>query len=72
MKKSLVVFLLFVSSVQIALAKDKYYLTYTTKDGQYVKYGPMSTLQACQEDLAKFMGRFGRNIVCPVCIKQRK
>ena len=72
MKISMLVILLFVTSVQVALAGDKYYLTYTTKDGQYVKYGPMSTLQACQEDMAKFMGKFGRSIINPVCIKQRK
>ena len=74
MKTLLLIVLLSIYSTQGVMAgsKDAYYLAYSTPDGQYVKWGPMRTLHACQEEMAIFLGKFGNRIINPVCIKENK
>mgnify|MGYP000914601481 CR=1 FL=1 len=55
----------------MAVAAETYYLLYNVP-GQSapVQYGPMKSLLECQEDMAKFQGKFGSRMINPRCIKR--
>jgi hypothetical protein len=39
-------------------------------DKHATRWGPMKTLQECQEEMAKFLGKFGEKIINPRCVKK--
>jgi hypothetical protein len=70
MKKMIIASILIALSIS-TMADGEYYLEYNTP-GQKLSttWGPMKTLQECQEEMAKFLGRFGDKIINPRCVKK--
>jgi hypothetical protein len=69
MLKQLLLFALALGLAPPTLAKQQYYLIYSTPTSKEVVYGPMKTLQECQEDMARFQAKF-KNIINPRCVRR--
>lgn len=57
-----------------AQADPRYYLVYSRSGEKYpVEWGPYKTLSACQQTMAKLLGKAsGSRMENPVCVKRKK